>query len=154
MGFLVIDTRSRTMGGDENSKKDGAAYVRAIEAIRQATEATLWIVAHTGHSEEAQDRPHGSSAPPGAYDTFYRHKKEDETHGGIKITIDRDGLGGEEIPFAVELYDTGAVNEDGELVLVPYLEAAAAPVDFTSVRLRAQACEGDRDRKGSPPRVG
>ena len=28
MGFLVVDTQSRTMGGDENSTKDGAAYVR------------------------------------------------------------------------------------------------------------------------------
>lgn len=51
--------------------------------------------------------------------------------GEIKITIDRDGLGGKEIPFAVELYDTGAVNEDGEPVVVPYLEAAVAPVKFT-----------------------
>jgi hypothetical protein len=78
MGFLVVDTQSRTMGGDENSTKDGAAYAKAIEAIRQATEATLWIIAHTGHSEEAQDRPPGSSALLGAYDTFYRHKKTDE----------------------------------------------------------------------------
>jgi AAA domain len=131
LSFLAIDTQSRTMGGDENSTRDGAAYARAIEAIRQATEATLWIIAHTGHSEEAQDRPRGSSALLGAYDTFYRHKKEDETHGSIKITIDRDGLGGKEIPFTVELYDTRAVNDDGEPVLVPYLEAAAAPVDFT-----------------------
>jgi hypothetical protein len=105
-------------------------YAKAIEAIRQATEATLWIIAHTGHSEEAQDRPRGSSALLGAYDTFYRHKKTDERSGEIKITIDRDGLGGKEIPFAVELYDTGAVNEDGEPVVVPYLEAAAAPVKF------------------------
>ena len=131
LGFLVIDTQSRTMGGDENSTKDGAAYAKAIEAIRQATEATLWIIAHTGHSEEAQDRPRGSSALLGAYDTFYRHKKIDERSGEIKITIDRDGLGGKEIPFAVELYDTGAVNEDGEPVMVPYLEAAAPPVKFT-----------------------
>jgi hypothetical protein len=77
-----------------------------------------------------QDRPRGSSALLGAYDTFYRHKKIDERRGEIKVTIDRDGLGGKEIPFAVELYDTGAVNEDGELVVVPYLEAAAAPVKF------------------------
>jgi hypothetical protein len=131
LGFLVIDTQSRTMGGDENSTKDGAAYAKAIEAIRQATEATLWIIAHTGHSEEAQDRPRGSSALLGAYDTFYRHKKIDERSGEIKITIDRDGLGGKELPFVVELYDIGAVNEDGEPVLVPYLEAAAAPVKFT-----------------------
>lgn len=114
LGFLVIDTQSRTMGGDENSTNDGAAYAKAIEAIRQATQATLWIIAHTGHSEEAQDRPRGSSALLGAYDVFYRHKKIDERSGEIKITIDRDGLGGKELPFAVELYDTGAVNEDGE----------------------------------------
>jgi AAA domain len=131
LAFLVIDTQSRTMGGDENSTKDGAAYAKAIEAVRQATPATLWIIAHSGHSEEAQDRPRGSSALLGAYDTFYRHKKEDETHGSIKITIDRDGLGGKEFPFAVELYDTGTVNDDGEPVTVPYLEAAAPTVKLT-----------------------
>jgi hypothetical protein len=131
LGFLVVDTQSRSMDGDENSTRDGAAYAKAIEAIREATEATLWIIAHTGHSEDAQDRPRGSSALLGAYDTFYRHKKIDERSGEIKITIDRDGLGGKEIPFTVELYDTGAVNEDGEPVMIPYLEAAAAPVRFT-----------------------
>jgi AAA domain len=128
---LVVDTQSRTMGGDENSTKDGAAYAKAVEAIREATEATLWIISHTGHGEDAQDRPRGSSALLGAYDTFYRHKKIDEQHGEIKITIDRDGLGEKEFTFAVELYDTGAVNEDGEPVMVPYLEAAAAPAKFT-----------------------
>ena len=66
----------------------------------------------------------------GAYDTFYRHKKIDERRGEIKITIDRDGLGGKEFPFAVELYDMGALNEDDEPVVVPYLEAAAAPMKF------------------------
>jgi AAA domain len=131
LGFLVIDTQSRTMGGDENSTNDGAKYAKAIEEIRRATDATLWIIAHTGHSEVAQDRPRGSSALLGAYDTFYRHKKDDETHGSIKITTDRDGLGGKEFTFAVELYDTGAVNEDGDPVLIPYLEATAVPVKFT-----------------------
>ena len=96
LGFLVVDTQSRTMGGDENSTRDGAAYAKAIEAIRQATDATLWIIAHSGHSEDAQDRPRGSSALLGAYDTFYRHKKIDERRGEIKITIDRDGLGGKD----------------------------------------------------------
>ena len=43
LGFLVIDTQSRTMGGDENSTNDGAKYAKAIEAIRHATEATLWV---------------------------------------------------------------------------------------------------------------
>ena len=97
----------------------------------ETTKATLWIVAHTGHSDEAQDRPRGSSALLGAYDTFYRHKKTGEHTGEIKITIDRDGLGGKKISFGVELYDTGAVNEDGEPVVVPHLEVAAAPVKFT-----------------------
>jgi hypothetical protein len=142
LGFLAIDTQSRTFGGDENSTADGAAYAKAIEAIRAATKATLWIIAHTGHSEDAQDRPRGSSALLGAYDTFYRHKKIDERRGEIKITIDRDGLGGKEFPFAVELYDTGALNEDGEPVLVPYLEAAAAPVKFTFKK-------GDEPRPGA-----
>jgi hypothetical protein len=144
LGLLVVDTQSRTMGGDENSTKDGAAYAKAIEAVRQATEATLWVIAHTGHSEEAQDRPRGSSALLGAYDTFYRHKKIDEHSGEIRITIDRDGLGGKEFPFTVELYDTGAVNEDGEPVMVPYLEAAAPTVKIAFKK-------GDEPSKSESP---
>jgi hypothetical protein len=129
--FLVVDTQSRSMDGDENSTKDGARYAKAIEAIRQATGATLWIIAHTGHNVEAQDRPRGSSALLGAYDTFYSHKKTDERSGEIKITIDRDGLGGKEFPFTVEIYDTGEVNDDGEPVVVPYIEAAPPTAKFT-----------------------
>ena len=105
LGFLVIDTQSRTMDGDENTTKDGAKYAKAIELIRRKTSATLWIIAHIGHGQDAQDRPRGNSSLLGAYDTFYRHKKINETHGSIKITIDRDGLGQKEFHFAVELYD-------------------------------------------------
>jgi AAA domain len=131
LGFLVIDTQSRTMGGDENSTKDGANYAKAIEAIRRATSATLWIVAHSGHDTTKQDRPRGSSALLGAYDSFYRFKKVDERTGCIDITTDRDGLGGKKFLFSVELYDTGAVNEDGEPAMAPYIEAALPKVELT-----------------------
>ena len=121
LGLLVIDTQARTLGGDENSTKDGSKYAEAIELIRRHTSATLWIIAHIGHAETAQDRPRGNSSLLGAYDVFYKFKKANETRGSVKITIDRDGLGQKEISFAVELYDTGATNEDGESVFVPYL---------------------------------
>ena len=121
LGLLVIDTQSRTLDGDENSTKDGARYAKAIERIRRHTSATLWIIAHIGHAETAQDRPRGNSSLLGAYDVFYKFKKANETRGSVKITIDRDGLGQKEIGFAVELYDTGATNEDGEPVFIPYL---------------------------------
>ena len=121
LGLLVIDTQARTLGGDENSTKDGSKYAEAIELIRRHTSATLWIIAHIGHGETAQDRPRGNSSLLGAYDVFYKYKKVNETRGSVKITIDRDGLGQKEFGFAVELYDTGATNEDGESVFVPYL---------------------------------
>jgi len=134
--FLVIDTQSRTLDGDENTTKDGAKYARAIEIIRKNTSATLlWIISHTGHAENAQGRPRGNSSLLGAYDTFYQHVKENETSGSIKITLDRDGLGQRVFPFNVTLHDTGLTNDDREPVLVPYLEAAGAPAKFIFKKL-------------------
>ena len=104
IGFLVVDTQSRTQDGDENSTKDGAKYAAAVEALRRHTSITPWIIAHIGHAETAQDRPRGSSTLLGAYDVFYKFKKVDETHGSIRITIDRDGLGQKEFAFVVELF--------------------------------------------------
>ena len=102
LAFLVIDTQSRTMDGDENSSKDGAAYAKAIERIREATNAVIWIIAHTGHDGEKQGRPRGSSTLMGAYDVFYQFKKTGEHAGGITVTIDRDGLAGKTIGFDLE----------------------------------------------------
>ena len=112
----LIDTQSRTMDGDENSSKDGAAYAKAIERIREATDAVVWIIAHTGHDGEKQGRPRGSSTLIGAYDVFYNFKKISNRGGEITITIDRDGLAGMNVEFDLELYDSGVVNEDGEPV--------------------------------------
>ena len=52
-----------------------------------------------------QDRPRGNSALLGAYDTFYRHTKKDETHGEIKITSTATDLANG-LPFVVHLHDT------------------------------------------------
>jgi AAA domain len=43
IGFLVVDTQSRTQAGDENSTKDGAKYAAAIERLRSHTSITPWI---------------------------------------------------------------------------------------------------------------
>ena len=129
LGFLAVDTQSRTLDGNENSTEDGSKYAKAIERIRQETGASLWIIAHVGHAETAQDRPRGTSSLLAAYDTFYRHQKRDETHGSIKITIDRDGLGQKEFDFIVDLFPTGLKNEDGEPVLVPYVEPDKEPLN-------------------------
>ena len=126
IGFLVVDTQSRTQDGDENSTKDGAKYAAAVEQLRSHTSITPWIIAHIGHAETAQDRPRGSSSLLGAYDVFYKFKKVDETHGSIRITIDRDGLGQKEFAFVVDLFATGMKNEDGEPVVVPYVEPGKA----------------------------
>ena len=138
LGFLAIDTQSRTLDGNENSTEDGSKYAKAIERIRQVTVASLWIIAHMGHAVDAQDRPRGNSSLLAAYDTFYLHKKKDETHGSIKITIDRDGLGQKEFDFVVELHDTGLTNEDGEPVMVPYVVRDDAP----KVILAGLSCKG------------
>jgi hypothetical protein len=84
--FLVIDTQSRTMDGDENSTKDGALYAKAVEAIRQATDAALWIISHTGHGEEAQDRPRGRSLAPTTHFTATRKLMSNAARSKSRLT--------------------------------------------------------------------
>lgn len=58
-GLVVLDTLSRAfVGGDENSQRDMAAFVAAVDRIRREFGATVLVVHHSG-KEGSQER--GSS---------------------------------------------------------------------------------------------
>jgi hypothetical protein len=69
--LIVIDTLSRCMaGGDENSAKDMTNVIRALDAVRDATGASVLPVHHTGKDLTAGARGH--SALRAALDTEIR----------------------------------------------------------------------------------
>lgn len=72
---ILWDTLSRTfVGGDENSSKDMASYVEAIDRVKTEVGGTAVVLHHTGHSAE---RERGSSVLGGAADTIIALRERD-----------------------------------------------------------------------------
>ena len=110
--FIVADTLSRHMVGDENSTKEMAAYVDACEDIRSQFPGSVWIqVHHTGNSEEAKHRSRGSSALKAAMD-FEIHCDK----GLLTFTKMKDSEIPEPIPFKLAPVQIGT-DEDGEPII-------------------------------------
>jgi hypothetical protein len=66
--MVVIDTLARSFGaGDENTVKDMTKCIRNLDAIREATQATILVIHHSG--KDASKGARGSSALLGAADT-------------------------------------------------------------------------------------
>ncbi len=75
--LIVIDTLSRCFGpGDENSTKDMAAFVSAMDALKDSIRCTILIVHHSGLSDKERSR--GSGALKGALDFEFQIKKSSD----------------------------------------------------------------------------
>jgi len=57
--LIILDTLNRTLGGEENSATDMAAYLRGCEKLRDETGASVMVLHHPGHNGT---RARGSSA--------------------------------------------------------------------------------------------
>jgi hypothetical protein len=119
--LVVVDTLARSMGGgDENTAKDAAMFVRNCDLIREATGAHVMVIHHTGKDTERGAR--GSSAFRGAVD--------DE----IEVTVDgeivnrkvRDRAKPEPLHFMLRSVTLG-MDEDGEPVTSAVVDAKDAP---------------------------
>jgi hypothetical protein len=78
--LIVIDTLNRNMSGDENTAKDMGAFVMACDRLREATDATVVVVHHSGHA--AGGRGRGSSALPAAVNTEIQCSRD-----GNRVTL-------------------------------------------------------------------
>jgi len=119
--LVVVDTLARSMGGgDENTAKDAAMFVRNCDLIREATGAHVMVIHHTGKDTERGAR--GSSAFRGAVD--------DE----IEVTVDgeilnrkvRDRAKPDPLHFMLRSVTLG-MDEDGEPVTSAVVDATEAP---------------------------
>lgn len=118
--FIVIDTLSRVMaGGDENSAQDMTALIRNIDAIREATNAHIMLVHHTGKDTAKGARGHSSLRA--ATDTEIEVQSEDGERAA-QVTKQRDYQGGETFAFALKGVPLG-VDQDGDEVKSCIVEA-------------------------------
>lgn len=95
---IVWDTLSRTfVGGDENSSKDMATYVAAIDRVKEAVGGTAIVQHHSGHGTVERER--GSSVLGAAADTIVALKDDD----GLQLTCEKQKDASEFSPISLHL---------------------------------------------------
>jgi hypothetical protein len=100
---IVWDTLSRTFcGGDENSSKDMAMYVAAIDRVKETFGSTAIVQHHTGHGSAERER--GSSVLGGAADTIVALRNQD---GTIEMTCEKQKDSREFEPLLLNLRPVG-----------------------------------------------
>ena len=100
---IIWDTLSRTfIGGDENSSKDMAAYVAAIDRVKEAVGGTAIVQHHTGHG--SRDRERGSSVLGGAADTIM---SLDDKDGVLELACEKQKDASEFPPILLKLHPVG-----------------------------------------------
>lgn len=141
--LIIIDTQSRWQAGNENSSEDGAAYVNAVDALRDRYACYVQSVHHTGKDIARGSR--GWSGYLGAADAeaaVTAIDVEGVKHITLKCTKIKEGS--EPPPLHWELVSTvldGWRDVDGDPVQSAYLVEEDEP----------PKASGGRNRKDVPP---
>jgi hypothetical protein len=118
--LVVIDTLARSIGGgDENSAKDAAMFVKNCDRIREATGAHVMVIHHTGKDEARGAR--GSSALRAAVDNEIQVTSDWE----IICRKQRDQEQPKPLHFKLRSVTLGQ-DEDGDPVTSAVVEASEA----------------------------
>jgi hypothetical protein len=114
-GLIVIDTLARAMGGaDENAGPDMAAFLRAVDGLRDATGAHVMLVHQIGKEQSRGARGHSSLLH--SVDTELTVSFDRETNRGlVTVTKQRDGEDGREFGFRLRKVCLGT-DQDGDPV--------------------------------------
>lgn len=109
VGLVVIDTLSRALaGGDENSSTDMGALVKNVDRLRQATDAHVMLVHHSGKDRARGARGH--SLLRAATDTEIEIADND-----ITVTKQRDIDGNFRRTFVLDVVELGN-DSDGDAI--------------------------------------
>lgn len=116
--LVVIDTLHRFLAGNENCAEDVKEMIDACNAIQREFGCAVWLVHHTGVSDEAQHRARGSSAWKGALDNEISiHVDKNSKTITVANTKQKDGE--MQLPKFLDLQQVpinGWIDEDGEQV--------------------------------------
>jgi hypothetical protein len=129
--LIIIDTMVSAAQYAEGADNDAAATQKVmgtLAIVAQRTSALVVGIDHFGKVVETGTR--GSSVKEGTADTVLALLADRETGGGVKNTRlavrkQRDGVSGFEIPFTVQMTETGR-DDDDEPINGPVIEWQAA----------------------------
>jgi hypothetical protein len=114
--LVVVDTLSKFSAGmDENSNQEVAAYLSQVSRfLRERYEASVLIVAHSGHSDS--ERPRGASALMANPDSEFIVKRAAQPNTHVEVTRQRFKDTGElpNLAYEAEVVDLGAADRYGE----------------------------------------
>ncbi len=137
--LVVIDTLSKFSAGmDENSNQEVAAYLSAVSRfIRERYDASVLIVAHSGHGDA--DRPRGASALMANPDSEFIVKRAAQPNTHVEVTRQRFKDTGElpNLAYEAEVIDLGAADRYGERL--------------TSLVMRQSVAQGERPISAQAP---
>ena len=137
--LVVIDTLSKFSAGmDENSNQEVAEYLSSVSRfIRERYEASVLIVAHSGHGDS--ERPRGASALMANPDAEYIVKRATQPANHVEVTRQRFKDTGElsNLAYEAEVIDLGAADRYGERL--------------TSLILRQSVAQGERPISAQAP---
>lgn len=134
-GLIFFDTKNAMMLGDENSASDFAVVRRAMDLVREASDASVVLIDHTGFGDPKRAR--GSSAGVGAMDTEVLVENDGQRPALITTTTTRDK--GDEDGTQHQFFLRSHPLEDGTpaAVLTPMGEDVTLP----ERRMTAQEAE-------------
>jgi hypothetical protein len=116
--LIVIDTYSKFSSGlDENDNSEVAQFLSALATeLRDAFNATVLLVAHSGHSDAK--RPRGASALMANPDAEYIVERPAATAMTVTVTRERfkDSAAREPLAYVAEVVDLGRVDSYGDPV--------------------------------------
>lgn len=125
--LLVIDTLARSLVGDENSQKDMAEFVNAVDKICSEFGCTSLVIHHTGHAEDSLKRARGSSVLPAAADSIIRCADR-----MLTWTKTKDAEPPGHIPFTLKKISVGKDEDGGEISSAVIVEAGERMAPRTS----------------------
>jgi len=135
--LVVIDTLHRFLSGNENSAEDAKSMIDACNAIQREFGCAVWLVHHTGVSEEAQHRARGSSAWKGALDNEINIQVDKNTKT-ITVANTKQKDGEMQLPKFLDLQQVpilGWIDEDGEQVVSAVIVEGAPITEKTDSKL-------------------
>lgn len=137
IGFVVLDTLNRTMGGDENSTEHMSAYIAACTQLMQAG-ATVLIVHHTGVDTT---RMRGNTALYAACDAVAVVEREPESDEIVVLNDYPRGKQKDAEPFTrwhLRMHEVEGLGREGSQKSVALRTASSgiqtyrAPIDSLS----------------------